>query len=210
MGSSGGTPIECPYITSGLVFWLDGINKGATDGTWVDLIGGIDFTNTDAVSNDDHFYFNGSTSVMKNLTKNLSSVGSVFTVESCFYAENGGAIMYSGPGNNTSLPMLKLDQGLYKQRGLKYNLGSYTNTNSTLSLTDGLGIRNGVTLSGTGSDFWGNDCFSIGSGVSSKRYRHQFKGKVFSVRVYSRILTQSEMLFNQSVDNIRFNLGLTL
>ena len=153
---------------------------------------------------------NATVTICHTRTKDLSSVGSVFTVESCFYAENGGAIMYSGPGNNTSLPMLKLDQGLYKQRGLKYSLGSYTNTNSTLSLTDGLGIRNGVTLSGTGSDFWGNDCFSIGSGFSFKRYRHQFKGKVFSVRVYSRILTQSEMLFNQSVDNTRFNLGLTL
>lgn len=206
MGGGGKTPIECPYITDGLGFWLDGINKGATDGTWVDLIGGIDFTNTDAVSNDDHFYFNGSTAVMLNTTQNLRALGDTFTVEACFYAEKGGAIMYSG-----SSPMLKLDQGLYKQHGLKYSLGSYLNAYSTLSLTDGLGIRNGVALSGSGSDYWLNQYFSIGSGyLSNNTLRHQFGGKLFSVRVYSRILTQSEMLFNQSVDNTRFNLGLTL
>lgn len=206
----GAKSIDCPYVTDGLVFWLDGIDKGIDNGNWVDLVGNIEFTNTNAISDSDHFYFNGSTAVMLNTTKDLSAVGSVFTVESCFYAENGGVIMYSGAGNNISLPMLKLDQGLYKQRGLKYNLGSYTNTYSTLSLTDGLGIRNGVVLSGSGTDFWTNDCFSIGSGYSSGRIRQQFKGKLFSVRVYSKVLSQSEMLFNQTVDNNRFNLGLTL
>ena len=210
MGGGVAPPIECPYITDGLGFWLDGINKGATDGSWVDLIGGIDFTNQDAVSNDDHFYFNGSTAVMINTTQNLRALGSSFTVEACFYAEKGGAIMYSGSSNSMDLPMLKLDQGLYKQRGLKYSLGSYLNAYSTLSLTDGLGIRNGVVLSGSGSDFWNNQCFSIGSGYSSNKPRQQFGGKLFSVRVYSRILTQAEMLFNQEVDNTRFNLGLTL
>ena len=65
-------------------------------------------------------------------------------------------------------------------------------------------------LSGSGSDYWNNQYFSIGAGYAYDKPRQNFGGKLFSVRVYSRILTQSEMLFNQSVDNTRFNLGLTL
>lgn len=31
------------YITDGLVFHLDGINKGAKEGMWVDLVSGVEF-----------------------------------------------------------------------------------------------------------------------------------------------------------------------
>ena len=37
-----------------------------------------------------------------------------------------------------------------------------------------------------------------------------FNGKVFSIRIYNRILNVNEVMQNLAVDNIRFGLGLTL
>lgn len=43
MMQQGGEPLP-EYIQDGLVFWLDGIDKGNITGKWIDLIGGIEFT----------------------------------------------------------------------------------------------------------------------------------------------------------------------
>ena len=34
--------------------------------------------------------------------------------------------------------------------------------------------------------------------------------KIYSIRIYSKKLTEAEMLNNQKVDNARFNLGLNI
>lgn len=45
-----GHPDEEDYIKDGLVFWLDGIDKGGEEGKWVDLVGGVEFTPDAAVA----------------------------------------------------------------------------------------------------------------------------------------------------------------
>ena len=46
------------YVTDGLVFWLDGIDKGGTT-AWVEKINNYSFENHGATFNTDHVYFDG-------------------------------------------------------------------------------------------------------------------------------------------------------
>ena len=74
----------CPYVP-GLVFWLDGIYKGNSSGNQTDLIGGHVFTNTGAVSNDNHWYFGNTynttaTAYMRN-SDNLNLLKTNCTIE---------------------------------------------------------------------------------------------------------------------------------
>lgn len=76
----GGAPVPTDYIQDGLVFQLDGIDKGATDGTWVDLIGGNVFTNNGAISFDTYFYFSNK----GHMNGTSMECSNQYTVEACF------------------------------------------------------------------------------------------------------------------------------
>ena len=52
--------------------------------------------------------------------------------------------------------------------------------------------------------------YRIGSAAGGGASKHPFNGHIYSIRFYNRKLTQAEQLHNQQVDNLRFNLELTL
>lgn len=109
---------------------------------------------------------------------------------------------------------LYLDQGLFLDNNAFYNLNKNVG-NNTISLNVNLGVQNGQTISrGTDSDYWTsggdfNSNFNIG--YNNLDYgRFFFTGKIYAIRIYSKLLTQAEMINNQRVDNTRFNLGLSI
>ena len=204
---------EYGYIKKGKVFHLDGINKGATDGSWVDLVGGNVFENNGAVSNDTYFYFSNNGYLI-----GTSHYGTIdYTVETCFApdAQFRGMVFQSGTdaaaGTNIVLYQY-LDQGLFLSNRPMYNLNSVVG-NNTISLNENIGVQNGVTITrGIKSDWWAAvDNFLIGLNMYGEGTRRLYYiGKIYSIRFYDRRLTAEEILHNQQIDNIRFNLGLNI
>ena len=83
----------------------------------------------------------------------------------------------------------------------------------TISINKERAFDNELSLISLGVNHWD----SIGGGRTigakyhsgNKTLMNFFKGTIYSIRVYNRILTESEMRQNQRVDNERFNLGIT-
>lgn len=203
------------YIQDGLVFWLDGINKGSNEGAWTDLMGGHIYTNygATALENGWRLY----KKYLRSADCNFLPANSNQTVEIVFKPTvNSGpqAIwMQNGSGNMTTNTVLLFWNGTaatFLQHNKTYTIPLTVNAYHCVSLNLTLGLVNGVKKDpNTNNDYWNNtsDYSAIGCRNSGAAY---FNGDIFAIRVYDRRLTEDEMLHNQQVDNIRFNLGLDL
>ena len=206
MGGGGSSYDENSYIQDGLVFQLDGINKGTTNGTWTDLKGGLVFTNYGAVEDANGFTF-AHNAYMR--IESCFSPNKNYTIESSFYCTTKGVVISSGINDKYNLFMYLTD-GLFLQRTNKYNYDITMNSNSIVSVNDSLGYINGrIAQRLSQSDYWGSGGTNIGCSYYGTP-RRCFSGKIYAIRVYNRKLTSEELLYNQKVDNVRFNLGLTI
>ncbi len=206
---------EINYIQDGLIFQLDGINKGTNEGAWTDLIGGHIYTNYGATALENGWRLYNKT--LRSVDYNFLPANSNQTVEIVFkptvnrgsqaiWMQNGNGIMTTNTvlifWNNTAVTFL--------QHNKTYTIPLTVNAYHCVSVNLTLGLVNGVKKNpNTNSDYWNqtSQYSSIGSRNNGAAY---FKGDIFAIRVYDRRLTEDEMLHNQQVDNIRFNLGLTL
>lgn len=205
----GGSTLNTPYIKDGLIFLLDGIDKGASDGTWVDLVGGNVFTIREGdlvTSLSDGFEFDGG--VMLG-TKSLN-VSEDCTVEFVIEPSSLSGIVFQGvPGPANGGIMVLLQSGLFRGRKQAY---TFVMANKcTFSIHENFGYENMTELAKkSGTDFWNSlhKGAVVGAETGASGLRYPFKGIIHCIRVYNRNLTADEMLFNQQIDNVRFNLGL--
>ena len=81
----------------------------------------------------------------------------------------------------------------------------------TASIRTGLMYKNGesVSTSSTTSKFGTIPTYNC-IGYSDAATNWSFKGKIYSIRIYNRQLSAAEMVYNQKIDNKRFNLGLEI
>jgi hypothetical protein len=108
------------YVTNGLIFHLDGINKG-TDADWVDLIGGIQLntrTEYECTSTLNSWSFPGNNNYyLSSANGAWSSVGGSddFTVEVCYNNLNTSAktFLFGFGGNYTSKYPIFYHDGTY-------------------------------------------------------------------------------------------------
>lgn len=202
-------PLECPYITDGLVFWLDGINKGNSAAGWQDLIGKYVFQWISRTTQGENCVIFGSGSgAMVN--KNVPVFGTGSTIEGCCSGSSNSSwqivfiqnvIMLARDNGGTQLTFYT------KRTGGRFNVT--VPTTFTASANDNMALVNGVKSTTIKNSDWNAiSDFNIGSRGGSVPY--PYVGNVHSIRVYNRLLTEEEMLFNQQVDNERFNLGLEL
>ena len=218
---------DVPYISDGLVFWLDGIDKGADDGSWVDLVGGIVLRGVDytpIVLDNGFKLLNGKS--MNSIDFPIGYVGgSVYTIEACInYAkiisaayQYGSSVTFnrtsSGFGEYPNIGVGSRDQKRFSfmQRNgtlqsMKYGSLTFDNKPHTLSFSKDLGyIDLSIGVSGSagaieGQYFRGVTLYALAKSNSYDVFH--------SVRLYNRILTEEEVLHNQQIDNERFNLGL--
>lgn len=89
------------YVQDGLVFHLDGINKGNVQGSWVDLIDGVDFPNHGATSVEKGWHLDGTDDYLGYIdaienaitqqyvagSKDLAFNNRECTIEVCFYKD---------------------------------------------------------------------------------------------------------------------------
>ena len=199
-------PSADAYVQDGLVFQLDGIDKGNVEGAWVDRKAGKQFTLNNCIVNSDNIQFNGTDS--KAVYNQLLDFGTTTTVEVVFTREKVfGTIISSG--TKVELMALQLTSG-YKHRFFSGNqvIGMVfpdTTTIHTLSIpTSGRPILDQIAQPKTFKDFY------IGSDTDTNTYvgggPSYSKGKIYSIRIYNRNLTSAEMMKNQMIDIQRFNI----
>lgn len=199
---------ESDYIKDGLVFWLDGIDKGGEEGKWIDLVGGVKF-NQDYTATvepewgDDYVRGVLKTSAPVYYSAKTSTIEFAQTtvLEAVAYDRwfSGGA--EGGICGGIALKHLLLVEGstvkpiTYDDITIR-SLGAHTiSANVKLMLHNGASNYNSqsvVYLSH--SDIHGR----IGNKLNLHKYH--------SIRIYDRLLSEEEMRHNQEVDRKRFGL----
>ncbi|MBO7510966.1 MAG: hypothetical protein J6T35_07260, partial [Bacteroidales bacterium] len=212
-------PRPLQYIQDGLVFFLDGKDFVAGQ-AWVDKIGNVAFTMTDCTKDGDGVRFNGASS-HGNRNSTLDFPCQSYTIEMVVKLEkavNAAAdsvvVFNSGPSGGFAL-------------GMSYNdnrhLRTYTNQVATqnaniayeapavgthrYSLNKNVSVLNGeklVSNSYAMANWAVADGATIGSNYSGTNWF--FKGVIYAIRVYNRLLTEAEMKENQFFDAINYNL----
>ena len=208
------------YVQNGLIFHLDGIDKGQGS-DWTDLIGGIQFTvnGSGCYSTSNSWYFPGNNSnyliSADNAWGNFGG-SSNYTVEVCYYnqSQNNGKSFVFRCGKDTNYPLYYCEGNriTWLQYGYTYeDAGVTTNSKYTVSINNDQGFVNKTLINKSSStDYWDtiDDYMRIGGAASGGAANSPMNGDIYSIRIYNRKLTREEQLQNMSVDNIRFNLGL--
>ena len=202
---------KCPYITDGLVLWMDGIKKGNVTGAWVDQIAGhvfqgvndpefgSDYIATDAAGNS--YLTNTSLPPYRseNATIEVALSDHISSTQLVFMPQTGsGGVAFGFYGRETII--WASDTRRYMAIASHVKTASVNNSNAMV---------NGIAAAKTGSDVWVGGSSST-SYIGRRNSGNPYTGKIHAIRIYNRILTPEEMLFNQRIDNKRFNLGLTI
>lgn len=207
------------YIKDGLVLWLDGINRNTDGNNWVDLISGHSFSNSGVGFHSTYALFDGTSYLFNGtFTPPLSENG---TIEAVFEVDpddlGSNHILFFPKSTSSSDANIALGYNSSKKYIWSVRTGrSMYNVDSgptTISISLARAYSNGSQLTSGLFNYWsvldsGRTNYIGKRGGTSNQY--YFKGKVYSIRVYNRQLTQSEILNNANVDNQRFNLGLDI
>lgn len=203
------SPIVCPYITDGLIFWLDGIERGGIAGQWKDLIGGKIFVLNNVTEGTDCVRLFGIKTSYGLCSGPVSADFNSETIECAVSSFPTMAALLNPPLINgfVGIGLIRSDDYSYGMDGAEnciWGLGE----SKTVSVNSDVAASNKVQGYKTGSSTWGaNTSGNTYLGRRSTGARC-FSGDIYSLRIYNRKLSLAEMLQNQSVDNERFNLGL--
>ncbi len=209
------------YVKRGLVFHLDGINKGTNENKWTDLIGGITFP-FNGVSEilDNGIQFHGKPKEWMIAEQDYMRESSYFpanlyTIECCFDRTSGAYIYGTGQKSYGYINlMFGTGDDFYSFRNSNGSGKVYINDNlqgpHTVSLSDKTGVANGTFLVDSVNTSYNG--FGASTTLGGRNYGNAFlfSGKLYSLRIYRRHLNADEILHNQQIDNERFNLGLNL
>lgn len=214
----GGTPPEPPtpgpgdlsnYVQDGLVMHLDGIEKGGVSGRWSSLVGSTYFTLTShATSEAKAILMDGAGRL--TATNPVTAAYNVGTVEVCaeYLGSSTGAIFF---GQSNGLAMVWAGSGYAFAVRTSSNQWNITKASLfTASANSARFMLNGVAGGTKATNSFGSgnsNCYIGGRDKSSYYYANV---RIHSIRLYSRQLSEAEMLQNQKVDNARFNLGLNI
>lgn len=220
-------PSADAYVQDGLVFQLDGIDKGNVEGAWVDRKAGRQFTLNNCIVNSDNIEFNGIDSeAIDNDNYRFPTVPENYTIEVVLYYGGGTILSQNSTTTSYGSPMmvalystayyLTIGRRLYAVEALPENkymcLQALAKGEShTIQVNcngDVLATRKG-TDSIINNDFFGYGQASIGCvWTSSTEKAGQLLGKVYSIRLYNRLLTEEERYNNMVVDYMRFRIPI--
>ena len=221
-------PSADAYIQDGLVFQLDGIDKGNVEGAWVDRKAGRQFTLYNCIVNSDNIEFNGRNSeAIDNDNYRLPTVPEDYTIEVVLYY-GGGTILTqnknssSGYGSpmmvalSSTIDFFTIGRNLYAVEALPEKKYMCLQAQAH-GISDRVQVNcNGDVLAsrqGTSSAINNND-FAYGKasiGCVWTDYNEKaghLLGKVYSIRLYNRELTKEELYNNMVVDYMRFRIPI--
>lgn len=222
-------PSADAYVQKGLVFQLDGIDKGNVEGAWVDRKAGRQFTLYNCIVNSDNIEFNGRTSeAIDNDHYQLPTVPEKYTIEIVLYygwgsilaQNNNSSSGYGSPLVTTfyaPINFLTIGRGLYAVEALPENkymclqAQSNGNTLSTIQVNcngDVLASRQGTSsIINNNQNAYGKASIGCVWTDYDKKVGHLL-GKVYSIRLYNRLLTEEERYNNMVVDYMRFRIPI--
>lgn len=220
-------PSADAYVQDGLVFQLDGIDKGNVEGAWVDRKAGRQFTLNNCIVNSDNIEFNGIDSeAIDNDNYTLPTVPENYTIEVVLYYGGGSGILTQNSSSGYGSPMivalysaayyLTIGRKLYAVEALPENKymclqAQAKGQNNTIQVNcngDVLASRKGNN-SIIDNNFFADGRPSIGCvWTSSSDRAGNLLGKVYSIRLYNRLLTEEERYNNMVVDYMRFRIPI--
>ena len=198
------------YIADGLIFHLDGIDKGSTANAWTDLVGGMVLTGT-ATFVDNGVTFDSVNVLHSDTQLPLDSAEPLYTIEVCCSdVTTKGIVFVSRDYAPATAVCVNLATGQF------FNFNSVNSLPSavipqtfTCSVNATARLLNGMQVTGYASaNAWSNRGTNVGGRYFGGYNTNGIVGTVHSVRVYNRRLTEEEMLHNQEIDIKRFNLNI--
>lgn len=207
VAASKSTPIERSYIQDGLIFQLDG-SQEIVSNSWTDLIGGVVFTANGFTKGTYGYSIVGKGA---KTTSDLSFPYDTSTLEIVCVSPPrsiGKQVFYCGKQNMISFQFYQGTVITKIPSGKKY---PYTTDSKMRSFSNS---KNGFYINSSPITSTGTDSISIsgaGTSIGAKYNGSEVYGlEIACIRIYNRVLSQSEVLFNVKIDNERFNLGLNI
>ena len=213
MVQTGGTE---DYVRDGLIFFLDGLNRGGVTGQWKDIIGNNIFTLTSACVEEDNcvnFSASGAYGTHSGVITTTSYTYN--TIECAFSGWTSSAFLFSQPYSNSTkrISLVTGGRSTYINCAIVADGTQRPRWNALydtklLSLSNTTGVANLTEISQGSNDSWyylsGSTVYlAIRNGSASK-----YSGKIYGLRIYNRQLTADEMKQNQRVDMRRY--GITI
>lgn len=204
------------YIQDGLIFFLDG--RDFTSGSWVDKVGNSSFALTDCVKDGNGVKFNG-TSSHGTTDANLSFPSQQYTIEMVVKGEkevsassDSQIIFNTKNSGDFALGFNMAGAARY----YTFQAGT-TNVNLGYLLPSALGVKRlsvnknlcvvneeKITSYAGGANWNVGTKVTIGANASGNNW--YFKGTIYAIRIYNRLLSESEMKVNQMFDKANYNL----
>lgn len=201
-GVVGGDVVE-DYIQDGLVFWLKG--DTATLNEWVDVVSNKSFTMHNISLTNGGVVFNGSNSYgecVGSIGFN-SSVGTIELVSN-HNVGNQYQWLFHSPSNTIMF-------AFYTGKLFNRHLGPFyqiINTGfHTVSSNDSMCYQDGIAAQKNGTSGGSAKSGNIFVGCRTKNDGCWFKGTIYQIRIYNRILTEEEVLHNAAIDMNKYNIG---
>ena len=207
--SGGGGGVVGGYVADGLVFQLDGIEKGTTDTSkWVDLVGGIVFTevNGSNVHTTNHIHVDNTMRLVGDSMPTFPK--ETHTIEVAYSGASGWhAVLYLKQESVSAVAQSWIFKG-----STRFGYQSSGSTTDMLySMANDVCVRKGaVVATSANSNSFGNPTYPVINSMSNSSQSSSVTMDIYAIRIYNRLLTTAEMISNQHIDNERFNLGLTL
>lgn len=200
------------YVRSGLILWMDGIDKGPTAGAWTDKAAGHVFTSVNGFTDGENYVgLNASASQYLRNQSFQPPDGTKCTIEVAmsdyqtrtlvFMPVKLGYIAFGVYGSNDTI-ISAAETGIST---VSFTPGAkvFSIVNNVRAIVDGKAAQFGSTNAWGGADQNYNN-------IGRRSTGNYFTGKLYSIRIYNRHLTQAEILRNQRIDNKRFGLGLSI
>lgn len=197
------------YVTDGLIFFLDGAQKGVDNTKWSDIVGGKTFKLTDCTFVAKGVEFNGSTSegefdgaISHNyLNETIEFVGysNDWKSKAVLWQTKGDGDIGIGAAVGSSLAVtMRLD-------GVAGAMWRVSATNAVrYSGNEDYCVRNGTQITSTAPNYF--NYTETGKTWLGRRPTGALRmdGTIYAIRIYNRKLSVAEMQQNQAVDLQRY------
>ena len=222
------------YVQEGLIACWDGIeNAGAGQPhddnamVWKDLVAGREFTLTGVTVGDDRMTFDGTATSYGTLsatdTTATFTAAKNGTMEIVYASRDGTAkqvLLQAPEASGLMLGWSYLADGTYfiipfagavSKPTFAFSSGTATNSVS-VRYTSGVpvsAVGNGSSLASSDANYWRTEGSKTIIGTRVAKNGYHFPGSIYCIRLYSRHLTDEEIVANHNVDATRFVLGDT-
>lgn len=197
------------YIADGLAFQLCG--EDATSTNWIDRIGKKEFILSNCTLGNKCVCFNGTNSFGQSGVFGWNADTS--TIEIVFKQNNANnfQLMFISPTANTiafGAVSGKSCIWVSNNNTHSYPTITYNDKIKTVSINANLSYYNLNSVSKGGIDYWSNNGSHTYIGCRKEPNQDFFNGNIYQIRIYNRLLSAKEILYNQNIDFNKY--GITI